>query len=239
MWWSFRDNYIEDDIDPGSITYVGDAAGRKTDFSDADIKFAKNCGFNFTLPEIFFGIQPDEIIPAIKYYDFDEFLETHPVGPAPVLSDEKEMIIMVGPPACGKSTFARKYFPNYGHVNQDTVNKGKKGTKQQCLRLTKSLLVKQSVVIDNTNATPELRAEYIAAAAFANAKVRCIYFNIPRWIVSHLNLWRAMNDGAFIPNVAYYVFYTKLVVPTPAEGCEVITIDWIDITNQTLKDLVI
>lgn len=34
--------------------YVGDAAGRKNDFSDSDLKFAENIGIDFYLPEDFF-----------------------------------------------------------------------------------------------------------------------------------------------------------------------------------------
>lgn len=35
--------------------YCGDAAGRPADFSDSDIKFAKNIGVKFILPEDIFG----------------------------------------------------------------------------------------------------------------------------------------------------------------------------------------
>ena len=34
--------------------YVGDAAGRKKDFSDSDLKFAENIGITFYTPEEYF-----------------------------------------------------------------------------------------------------------------------------------------------------------------------------------------
>ncbi|KAH9779003.1 polynucleotide 3'-phosphatase ZDP [Citrus sinensis] len=40
---------------PGISFYVGDAAGRKNDHSDADIQFAKAVGLKFYVPEEYFG----------------------------------------------------------------------------------------------------------------------------------------------------------------------------------------
>ncbi|KAI3943772.1 hypothetical protein MKW98_004277 [Papaver atlanticum] len=42
-------------IDMDQSFYVGDAAGRKDDHSDADIKFAEAIGLKFYLPEVFFA----------------------------------------------------------------------------------------------------------------------------------------------------------------------------------------
>ncbi|ODQ79627.1 hypothetical protein BABINDRAFT_162007 [Babjeviella inositovora NRRL Y-12698] len=41
-------------IDMENSYFVGDAAGRKGDFSDSDLKFAKNAGLTFFTPEEFF-----------------------------------------------------------------------------------------------------------------------------------------------------------------------------------------
>lgn len=37
------------------VFYCGDAAGRNSDFSDSDLKFAQNAGINFYLPETIFN----------------------------------------------------------------------------------------------------------------------------------------------------------------------------------------
>ena len=43
-----------DSVDRSVSVFVGDAAGRKGDFSDSDKQFAENCGLQFQTPEEFF-----------------------------------------------------------------------------------------------------------------------------------------------------------------------------------------
>uniref|UniRef100_A0A803N9Z6 Uncharacterized protein n=1 Tax=Chenopodium quinoa TaxID=63459 RepID=A0A803N9Z6_CHEQI len=43
-------------VDMDQSFYVGDAAGRKNDHSDADIKFAQDVGLKFYVPEDFFTV---------------------------------------------------------------------------------------------------------------------------------------------------------------------------------------
>ena len=60
---------------------------------------------------------------------------------------EKEMVIFVGSPASGKSTFWKNYMPQYLRVNRDTLK-----TKEKCYKLAEEAILKgSSVVIDNTN----------------------------------------------------------------------------------------
>lgn len=51
MWEFYTKNR---NVDYTKSFYVGDAAGRKNDFSDSDKKFAENIGISFYLPEDFF-----------------------------------------------------------------------------------------------------------------------------------------------------------------------------------------
>lgn len=52
MW----DFYTKDrNVDYEKSFYVGDAAGRKNDFSNSDLKFAENVGIKFYTPEEFFS----------------------------------------------------------------------------------------------------------------------------------------------------------------------------------------
>ena len=54
---SRREKIQEEELEGNEITstfYVGDAANRPQDHSDADIAFARNCNVEFFLPEEFF-----------------------------------------------------------------------------------------------------------------------------------------------------------------------------------------
>ena len=54
---SRREKIQEEELEGNEITstfYVGDAANRPQDHSDADIAFARNCNVEFFLPEQFF-----------------------------------------------------------------------------------------------------------------------------------------------------------------------------------------
>lgn len=55
--WNLLKNHFNSGlpIDMDKSFYVGDAAGRKNDHSDADIKFAEAIGLKFYLPEDFFS----------------------------------------------------------------------------------------------------------------------------------------------------------------------------------------
>ncbi|KAI5000284.1 hypothetical protein ZWY2020_004873 [Hordeum vulgare] len=56
MWWLMAEHFNSGiDIDMEQSFYVGDAAGRENDHSDADIKFAKAIGLKFHVPEEYFG----------------------------------------------------------------------------------------------------------------------------------------------------------------------------------------
>lgn len=49
-----KDNFCGEKFEVGKALFIGDAAGRKTDFSDSDLLFAKNCGMQFKTPEEYF-----------------------------------------------------------------------------------------------------------------------------------------------------------------------------------------
>lgn len=56
MWWLMAEHFNSGiAIDMDQSFYVGDAAGRENDHSDADIEFAKAISLKFHVPEEFFG----------------------------------------------------------------------------------------------------------------------------------------------------------------------------------------
>jgi len=207
--------------------YVGDAAGRldgwkeghKKDFSCSDRKFAKNCGINFATPEEFFlnekpaAFDWGGIVPKDIKSDLPLFTPSDP----PLISDKQEVIICVGYPASGKSTFCKTHMEpkGYAWINQDLLK-----TKEKCLRACKVALDEgKSAIIDNNNYDINNRATFIAAAQAKGVPIRCFYFQTPLDLAKHLNVFREKLVGTKkVPAVAYNMYNTRFTEPTLMEG---------------------
>ncbi|XP_038049608.1 bifunctional polynucleotide phosphatase/kinase-like [Patiria miniata] len=225
--------------------YVGDAAGRakdwapgkKKDFSCGDRMFAANVGIKFMTPEEYFydekpapfswySIDPAEVIKTSKEKRKDSY---H--------SKDKELIIMVGIPASGKSSFVRKYLlpHGYSHVNRDTLN-----TPAKCIAATKEAIKSgKSVVVDNTNPSKAARSDYIDLAKNAKYKVRCFVVDTPKEIAHHLNYMRqTQTNGKVrrIPKVAYNVYKKNYEEPQKAEKIDEIVKIPFEPTFEGAKD---
>src|SRR5690606_9357429 len=114
--------------------YCGDAGGRtepsefrrtlykksKKDFSDTDRKFAYNLKIKYLTPEEFFLENPEDIPYTFSGLDPEKFLKNHVSSDYEFKYRSKEMIILVGPPGSGKSTFVEKHLEDYHRINLDT-----------------------------------------------------------------------------------------------------------------------
>ena len=154
--WDFLVKKMEVEVDYKNSFYVGDAAGRiykkRKDHSSDDLFFANNVNLHFFTPEKFFN-EKDESHKVPKFNlksnnkDF-EFNIDH---------RKKNMILMVGAPASGKSYVSKNYFNNYKIINQDKLR-----TKNKCLEKTVEYLHNnKNIIIDNTNPTISTRKEYL------------------------------------------------------------------------------
>jgi predicted kinase len=82
--------------------------------------------------------------------------------------------------------------------------------------IEQALAAGRSVVVDNTNATPELRAPLIALGQQHGATVTGYYFAAE--VAGCLARNRAREGRARVPDVAIYATRKILAPPTPAEG---------------------
>lgn len=216
MFELFIDKY-NGGINPENKTYIGDALGRKTDFSSSDLKFALNCGMNVLSPEYYF--EQIENLDFINYQitEYNPFEAPDNVVLPTITTQQKEMILMVGSPCCGKSSFVKEYFPDYIRINQDELK-----TKAKCLKNTEIALQEgsKSIIIDNTNPSKEVRKEYIDLAKKYNYNTRIIVKETTRDLSEHLNVVRCRKEGfdKRLPDIAFRMFWSKYQVPTLEEG---------------------
>lgn len=236
-------------VDMSASIFVGDAAGRikgwkagmKKDFSCSDRKFAANVGLKFQTPEEFFNgekactsfewgsIDPKSILQTESSTDYSK-----------IASKSLEMVILVGLPAAGKSTFARTYLESQGYevINRDTLK-----TQDKCLsRCAESLRNKKSVVVDNTNPNKESRKCYIDIAKKLSIPVRCFHLHTPKELCEHMNMYRqTQTKGAQrrVPGVGFNVFKSKFEEPNVSEGfAEVKKIEFVaKFKSEAEKDL--
>lgn len=194
--------------------YCGDAGGRiynkNKDFSICDRFFAHNIGIKYYTPEEFFNSDQKNYPINNPYSD----LQINYINQFNINYNNKEMIILVGKPASGKTYFTHKYYSSYIHINMDTLK-----TKNKCIKTTiyaiKNL---KNVIIDNTNPTKLSRKQYIDLAKKFNYHIKIYIFDFSLKLCKHLNNYRVSQDYKKIPNVVYNVFNKKYQEPTDDEG---------------------
>ncbi|KAF1804956.1 polynucleotide kinase 3 phosphatase-domain-containing protein [Mucor lusitanicus] len=234
MWEWLEHNNDDVSIDKSQSFYVGDAAGRadgwkpkyKKDHSCGDRKFADNINIAFHTPEEFFL---KEAKADFQWRGFNakehiaSSLPLHTPESTPLAKEaESEVIVCVGYPASGKSSFVKKHLvpKGYEYVNQDTLK-----TRDKCIAACQTALnQKKSVVIDNTNPDRATRALYIKLAQNANVPIRCFYFGDNEELSQHNNYYRAVHKPEekrdVLSSIAFRTFKSKLQEPATVEGFE-------------------
>ncbi|ETV78007.1 polynucleotide kinase 3'-phosphatase, variant 1 [Aphanomyces astaci] len=228
--WKLLLDHCSLNVDAATSFYCGDAAGRpkapgkpKKDFSCADYKFALNVGVPFHTPERLFLQSTLSLHCKESSFDlgFDPRTLLHPVTTLIVTPhDAQEMVVLVGSPASGKSSFCKAYFPGYARINQDTLK-----TAAKCKAAAQDLLSSgRSIVVDNTNRDVKTRAEWVALARTNNVPVRAFYLDVTKPVVFHLNEFRMLlkerhpDDPDLakpnVPDMVIHGFFKNVQVPT-------------------------
>lgn len=204
---SMFDHFMGDNGPVSHVFYVGDAAGRASDFSNTDSLFAANIGVPFYTPEGYFldsieTIQiPPKLVPLIE-------------SEMPKIGDNT-IVLLVGLPGCGKSTFAR----TFEHVISNDVTR----STFKSLEKLRSLRGESIIVIDNTNYTREMREPYIQFAKKNGYTITCILFNVSMEYAFTMNMYRSYTTGIkCIPKIAYQSLIKKYEKPSVEEGIDII-----------------
>jgi bifunctional polynucleotide phosphatase/kinase len=161
--------------------FVGDAAGRQQDFADSDKQFAENAKIKFLIPERVF--QPK--IPELS-------------------SVGKQMVVFVGMPGSGKSSFYTEHleYKKYVQVNQDILKTAAR-VKSKIISVLES---GQRVCIDLTNPSQDKRQVFYDMACEYEYNVSVVYF------IRDGRGWNNLREHP-VPDIAYHMYFKKLVPP--------------------------
>ena len=241
MWRKIQTEWFaqsEINIDVAKSLYVGDAAGRprtlnrKADFNDTDYKFALNIGVGrFEVPETFFKLT--EAVPHRSLWSVhipsafspSSFVQTRVSETIIGISTESPVLwLCMGPPAAGKTTFCKQQAKTIQWINQDTLK-----TQKHCLANARTCLEQsQSCIVDGTHRTVKARATYLQLAKEQNVPCKCLWFDQTKEVVFHLNTFRLLTGGSYVPDVAIHSYFKRVECPTEDEGfAEIIKIPWV------------
>lgn len=148
------------------------------------------------------------------------------------MTKSQEVIILVGLPGSGKSTFAHLYASTHTRVCQDEL-----GSRNDCLNVMRlNLKAGKSIIIDRTNINKKQRAYFLDLAKELGVPVHCIYLESKaeecieriKMRKEHPNLNNATEHGKIVQVVNS--FNKDLELPDEAEGfLTVNTVDFADV----------
>ena len=128
-----------------------------------------------------------------------------------------ELVIFVGMQGAGKSTwYATHLAATHVHVSKDLMQNTRNRDERQLREITRALEEGKSVVVDNTNPTPAVRAPLIALGRAYGARLVAFYFETT--VKDAVARNRLREGKARVPDVALFVTARKMVPPTVAEG---------------------
>lgn len=190
---------------PKESFFVGDAAGREGDWAAKDKEVAENLGVRFYSPEEIFPLEKKDL----KEKDID------------YTRKEKEVVIMVGYPASGKSTMAKDIFEKKGYVRIDGDSLK---TAPRMIKEAQKHISEHSVVFDATNGTKEKRKHFIDFAKEQGLPVKCVWVTTSMEQSMEQNRQRFAEGGPKVPDVVYYVYRKNFEEPT-IEECQLIKVE--------------
>jgi bifunctional polynucleotide phosphatase/kinase len=133
-----------------------------------------------------------------------------------------EIVIFVGFPASGKTSFFRRHFQpaGYEHVNQDLLR-----TRDRCLARAEQLVkAGKKVVVDNTNRNVETRRYWVDLAEQLGVPIRLFHFLCPIELARHNNAYRVMYgpkdepERELLPGTAFDGYKGQYEAPSVNEG---------------------
>ncbi|MFI6300246.1 AAA family ATPase [Amycolatopsis thailandensis] len=128
-----------------------------------------------------------------------------------------EVVILIGLQASGKTTFSRREFAGtHVHLSKDHFPNARRRQGRQLRMLAEALEDGRSVVVDNTNPSPEEWAPLIEVARRHGARVAGYWF--PPDLEGSQERNARRNGKTRVPDVGLYATLKRLRRPTAEDG---------------------
>ena len=124
----------------------------------------------------------------------------------------QELVLMIGIPGSGKSTFCQRYFPEYERISLDALHTRKRETAE----LEKAIALRKNCVVDNTNVSVAERAKFIEAGK--SAEYRIVGYYMQSKIDECLKRNARRSGKMRIPDAGVIGRAAQLELPKYAEG---------------------
>ncbi|GFE55317.1 polynucleotide kinase 3-phosphatase [Babesia ovis] len=195
----------------------------EVDFSDCDHKFALNNGLQYYTPEDYFAKLPR--------MELTVTFDPKNIGTNPATIDISDgMVILVGPPAGGKTFLCEHYLKSFTRISDDDLK-----SHDACLKLAyRHLQSKASIVIDNTNTTVKDREELIAISRKFGVKCTILFLDVSMDFALHFHRYRKVRikctlkfnslkimkiaGKCVVPQDTIHRYFKLLEPPTESEG---------------------
>ncbi|KAJ5073721.1 bifunctional polynucleotide phosphatase/kinase [Anaeramoeba ignava] len=245
MWKRFVEEANDNqEISLQDSFFVGNLAGREDDQDCSDRQFAANIGLPFKTPEeIFTNKDVKEEKFSWKSFDAKEIKQNPPKNlyepsEAKLVSEEQEIILLIGLPVSGKTTFFKKYLEPSGYIG---IHREDFTTKTKFLEnIKKNVENKRKICIDTTNHTTQSRADILLIGKTFSIPVRAFRFMASRPIAEHLNWVRVIFSNGEISHVPPISFNRcKIDEPLEKEGfSQILKINFVpDLPNEKQSEI--
>ena len=145
-----------------------------------------------------------------------------------------ELVLFVGLPAAGKTSFYRERFAlTHVHVSKDLMPHHRRPEKRQRDVIAEALVAGRSVVVDNTNPRIADRAPLVTLAREIGASVSCYYFESDA--AASLRRNRTREGPARVPDVAIFTTRKRLEAPTLDEGFDQLFVVRVDEQHRSFE----
>ena len=233
--------------DLSSSFFVGDSADEDDSQGGVDRKFAQNVGITFYTPDEYFGQSHQELRQKAKALDS--------VGAVPTPSQALQLrqallggylqgpivLILCGVQGSGKSTFCQQLVegssdddddnnnktPCWVWLSQDTINKGKPGTREKVEEETRKAIQQgNSVVVDRMHLDKDQRKYFVDVAKECNVPVHVVLLNPSKEIITTRVKYRTNHPGKVEGDSGVKLAIgsiSRLVMPSYDEGLDLIS----------------